>query len=842
MQEVNIVPFAHLDLFWAGTRGECLTRGTEIFRIALDLLVKYPDYRFMLESTNFVEFFLAACPEKKPLMQKFLDEGRLEIIPMRAIIYTQLPAGETLVRNYLAGRRFAKEQFGKAGTVATLSDIPGTTPQLPQIAARCGMEALFLSHGTPVHTELMRYRALDGSDLPAYAPMHYGTCRALLGKAATYEAMLEGENKFEEYFREAVGPQICQWGMDLCTIREHVIRNIQRWNRDGHRRLHFSTLGEFFAQHAAEASEIRSGEIPCLWPNVESSWPDLWPLDLPCEAAMARCEFLGVQAPHIFDRILHRKAWLWFLDSIDHNQNGIGGDASDAEKKRLKVTAMSTADTQSLLLASALGTRVPARPDAQPIVVFNPLSWKRTEPVRGRTVLYGPDEALNARMGQGNFHLIDECGKEVPFSTIIHLQGISDTVEVEFEATEVPAFGTRTYYLQVGKGQRFGSPFVIDDGTARDRIEPRQPAGDCTAENDFWKLRIDRVTGECSLFDKQARRKVLDRAAIAAVEETRGDYICRMERTGRIIPAVVRAIDVLQNDAVACRIRLQGTVYGMPFSQTISMYGKTPAIDLENTIGWTPGSYVRIEQFFPFDSEERGTIRYGVPFGSVKYPDTFYHDGLRFEQVVTPERGNHPDAEISRIRLAQKWVSIEDSHSGLTIGADHRWWEFEGNTLRSCMLRGTGYSSNGVYVMTDGSRRPVVRPPQGSYTFRYRLEGSGNLPPGRCGWELNAPLYAVGVGVADPGDGLQPCPLELPDTTGTSLVAYVKFPEQDGRAVLRVYEAFGRRQKLTLPKNPGMQWLETDCLEENRSPCHNGTVDIMPFQIRTFLLMKGNRH
>lgn len=41
-KSVFIVPFSHLDLFWTGTREECLSRGNAIIGRALDLLERFP--------------------------------------------------------------------------------------------------------------------------------------------------------------------------------------------------------------------------------------------------------------------------------------------------------------------------------------------------------------------------------------------------------------------------------------------------------------------------------------------------------------------------------------------------------------------------------------------------------------------------------------------------------------------------------------------------------------------------------------------------------------------------------------------------------------------------------
>ena len=85
-QPVYLVPFSHLDLFWGGSREECLSRGSQVIRAALDLLGKYPSYRFMVESTNFLSHHLDCFPEDLPRIRTFAHEGRLELIPMRSII------------------------------------------------------------------------------------------------------------------------------------------------------------------------------------------------------------------------------------------------------------------------------------------------------------------------------------------------------------------------------------------------------------------------------------------------------------------------------------------------------------------------------------------------------------------------------------------------------------------------------------------------------------------------------------------------------------------------------------------------------------------------------------
>ena len=56
--EVYVIPFSHLDLFWAGTREECLARGNQIIAQAVKLAKQSPDF---LKSPSMYQ-----CKDKAP--------------------------------------------------------------------------------------------------------------------------------------------------------------------------------------------------------------------------------------------------------------------------------------------------------------------------------------------------------------------------------------------------------------------------------------------------------------------------------------------------------------------------------------------------------------------------------------------------------------------------------------------------------------------------------------------------------------------------------------------------------------------------------------------------------
>ncbi len=64
-REVAFTLGSHLDLFWMGAARDCLDRGSEIIKTALDLCRAHPDYCFYIETTVFADHFLKRHPEEK---------------------------------------------------------------------------------------------------------------------------------------------------------------------------------------------------------------------------------------------------------------------------------------------------------------------------------------------------------------------------------------------------------------------------------------------------------------------------------------------------------------------------------------------------------------------------------------------------------------------------------------------------------------------------------------------------------------------------------------------------------------------------------------------------------
>jgi len=79
--DVYVIPFSHLDLFWAGTREECLSRGNRIITKAIQIAKQHSEFRFLLEDEVFVANYVESLRGSTELndLKRLVKEGRIGI-------------------------------------------------------------------------------------------------------------------------------------------------------------------------------------------------------------------------------------------------------------------------------------------------------------------------------------------------------------------------------------------------------------------------------------------------------------------------------------------------------------------------------------------------------------------------------------------------------------------------------------------------------------------------------------------------------------------------------------------------------------------------------------------
>jgi len=281
--EICVVPFSHLDLFWGGTREECLARGNALVARAIRQATASPQFRFLLEDEVFVEHFLATHRGEQAVedLKRLVRAGQIEIGAKWAAIYQDLGDGELQARNLAIGKRFAQVVFGVDPQVAHLGDLPGYTPQSPQLLTQAKVPFLDMTRMGPNDKSLFYWRALDGSkalvwsSLKSYAG---GAGLRIHEGAPSPQSREKFERSVADVRATTEGPILMHLGSDLWTPPEDLQAKMAEFSVQTGTQLVLATPAEYF-RRAAQTPHIPvlSGEIPSSWPNLIASLVHMWP-------------------------------------------------------------------------------------------------------------------------------------------------------------------------------------------------------------------------------------------------------------------------------------------------------------------------------------------------------------------------------------------------------------------------------------------------------------------------------------------------------------------------------------------------------------------------------------
>jgi alpha-mannosidase len=173
---ISAVGHAHIDLAWLWPIRETIRKGARTFSTALRMMERYPDYVFGASQPQLYEWMKKSYPKLYAQIKERVAEGRWE--PQGAMWVesdTNVPGGESLVRQILYGKRYFLQEFGLEMKTLWMPDVFGYTASLPQILAKSGVDYMMtqkLSWSTynrhPHHTFI--WEGIDGSQVLTHMP------------------------------------------------------------------------------------------------------------------------------------------------------------------------------------------------------------------------------------------------------------------------------------------------------------------------------------------------------------------------------------------------------------------------------------------------------------------------------------------------------------------------------------------------------------------------------------------------------------------------------------------------------------------------------------------------
>lgn len=173
---ISAVGHAHIDLAWLWPLRETIRKGARTFSTALRMLDRYPDYVFGASQPQLYEWIKQHYPKLYEQIKTKVREGRWE--PQGAMWVesdTNVPGGESLVRQLLYGKRYFMQEFGLEMKSLWMPDVFGYTASLPQLLRKAGVDYMMTQklswseyNRHPHHSFL--WEGIDGSKVLTHMP------------------------------------------------------------------------------------------------------------------------------------------------------------------------------------------------------------------------------------------------------------------------------------------------------------------------------------------------------------------------------------------------------------------------------------------------------------------------------------------------------------------------------------------------------------------------------------------------------------------------------------------------------------------------------------------------
>lgn len=169
--EISCIGHTHIDIAWLWTVAQTREKAERSFSTVLNLMERYPEYKFMSSQPQLYEFVKEANPELYERIKEKIKEGRWFVEgAMWLEADCNLTSGESLVRQLLYGKRFIKDEFGIDSRILWLPDVFGYSAALPQILKKSGVDRFFTSkiawnETNALPHDVLLWKGIDGTEI-----------------------------------------------------------------------------------------------------------------------------------------------------------------------------------------------------------------------------------------------------------------------------------------------------------------------------------------------------------------------------------------------------------------------------------------------------------------------------------------------------------------------------------------------------------------------------------------------------------------------------------------------------------------------------------------------------
>ncbi len=190
----------HIDVAWWWTVEQTREKVGRSFATVLKLMEEYPNYKFMSSQPQLYYFLKERYPELYARLKERVKEGRWEPEGgMWVEADCNLTSGESLVRQFMHGKKFFKDEFGVDNRVLWLPDVFGYSGALPQIMKKSGIDyfmttKLAWNQFNKIPNDTMYWKGIDGTSIFTHLITTLGVGQSTEEFFTTYNGMLHPDS------------------------------------------------------------------------------------------------------------------------------------------------------------------------------------------------------------------------------------------------------------------------------------------------------------------------------------------------------------------------------------------------------------------------------------------------------------------------------------------------------------------------------------------------------------------------------------------------------------------------------------------------------------------------
>ncbi len=783
---MHVISHTHWDREWYLPFQQFRARLVDLIDHLLEILDRDPDFEhFNLDGQTIVlEDYLQIRPEKRQEIEAHVREGAILVGPWYQLNDEFLVSGESTIRSLLVGHRIARE-FGPVMKVGYLPDQFGNISQMPQILRGFGIDNAIFGRGLQiVDDRKMEFEWLspDGSSVLA-SLMAFWYNNAQRFPADTDEAVA-----YTEHIRDRMkgishtDQLLLMNGVDHLEAQPDLSGILKRVNGKlkGDSLVH-STLPAYVeavkeslrAMNAKldtvtgelredRGSSVLAGTLSTRMYLKQANERSQTALEKYAEPASSFAYVLGREYPQGFLN------YAWKLLMQNHPHDSICGCSIDQVHREMMPRfeqVEQIAEDMTRRSLTSIADRV--KTEADSLLVFNPLNWKRTDKVRATIdFLVGEPTRLrptvNPSMMVNSIRILDEQGREVPAAIIgakvtgkqilnpheLPLGVMVKRFEVEFLAQDVPACGYRTYTLEKNdtpsKGESLASDAYWDESISNEFLRVSVRGGG---------LAIERIGDP----DDPTSSDVYGNANIFEDVGDVGDEYLHVKPISNLIVTSLGAnpkVSLADGSPVSATLKLETSLavpaeadpgssarsertVDIPITSCVTLTRGVPRVDVKTVVGNRAKDH-RLRVLFPTGLSSEVS-----------------HSEGQFDVLERPIGGPKDQQGASPFYPQQSWVDVSDGERGLCIInkglPEYEVYTDEGRTIALTLLRCVGTLSGGFDApgadLTPGAQC------LGEHTFEYSIyPHAGDWESGEV-WKQahqhNVPLLAIQTGAHD---------------------------------------------------------------------------------------------